>query len=235
MKEGGPIDLEYYADIYFGGKKPENITIYFLRQNEYKKKYQELSKKIFGASDNEYKDTLGYYIYDKKDDSYHVLIRDCGIGFENVYIMNLYHELSHVITIPKRTGASLYCSSSKKDSDAVIGYQFWVEYIAHYEAINRYLMTIGDIEFLKDRDTVKRKLTKLMPQYDEFLYEIVLYSEMTDVYIDGTEDETKSLIQILRLVKNRFVSKDDICSISKKELKDIGKSVWKLFSKIRDL
>jgi len=225
MKEGGLINIKKIAEIYYGGKKPDNINLYFLKEEQYKKKYKELTKKIFGNSDNGYENTCGYCIHDKESDVYHILIKDYNQDYKYSYIINLFHELAHTDTMPGKIGVTLLCSSKKKDDVAITGYEFWKEYIAQYEAVNKFQMNVGNIAFLHDNELTKSVLKELLNNYLVSLYEIVLYSEITGIFIDGTEEETKNLISVLKNIKNRFVSREDIKTINKRELRQIGKGV----------
>lgn len=226
------IDLQYYADLYYGGKCKENVKIYFLKEKEYEKKYKSIEKDAYGTADNDYENSLGFCLYSKKEDIYNILIKDCGEGYENAYILNLFHELSHVETLPRKTGAALFCSSGKKSDFALIGYEFWREYIAQYEAVNKYQMLIGDIQFLKDMEAADRVIKKLAVS-TWTLYEAVLYSEITGVEIKGAERETAELINCLKQVKASFVTKEELKNIKKKELSKIGKCLIKVIDAIK--
>lgn len=227
-------DLDMLINEYYNGKPPKNIKTYFLMEEEYEKKYKQLTKKIFGRVDEEYKGSIAYCIYDKDHDIYHILVKDCVVEYYNAYALTLFHELGHVDTMPHKIGTSLYCSSKKKDNDALIGFEFWKEYIAQYEAVNRFQMVLGEIVFLSNKEGAERVISKLKPSFRTLLYEIVLYSEITGVYLKGVEEETKALVECLKQIRNSFNSTEEMKHIKKKDLDKIGKLVIKLFDAILD-
>lgn len=193
-----------------------------------------MTKKIFGTADKDFDGSLGYCLYDRRNEEYHVLLQDCGGNCDNAYILNLFHELSHVETLPYRVGASLICSSKKKEDTAIIGYEFWKEYIAQYEAVNRYQMLIGDIMFLKDKDAARQVIENLRQSWGFLLYEIILYSEITGVYLEEIEEETKNLVACLKKIRSSFTSKEEMKGITKKDLTKIGKCVEKIFDLLEE-
>lgn len=234
IQGGGPIDLKKLAGLYYGGKIPDNIKLYFLKEEEYDEKYKELSKQIYGRADKDYYGSLGYCLYDKRKDIYHVLLKDCDGDYGNAYALNLFHELSHVDTMPYKIGTTLFCSSKQKDDMALVGFEFWKEYIAQYEAVNKYQMVIGEIHFLNNSEAAKKVINRLKESYEILLYEIILYSEITGIYIDEITEETKELIECLKQIRNGFHSKEEMKNISKKDLSKIGKQVIKIYKKIEE-
>lgn len=115
-----------------------------------------------------------------------------------------------------------------------MGYEFWKEYIAQYEAVNKYQMLIGDIMFLKDKDAARQVIENLRQSWCFLLYEIILYSEITGVYLKEIEEETKNLVTCLKKIRSSFTSKEEMKGITKKDLTKIGKCVEKIFDLLEE-
>lgn len=224
-------ELNGYVDKFYHGNTPNNVTIFFLEEKEYNRKYKELQKKINKICDSDYINTVGYFFYDNKDEHYYILIKKFGdLDCDNFYILNLFHELGHVETLPYRVG--LQIDKAKKTKPyTVLGYNFWKEYIAQYKAVNKYEMYIGEIGFLFDKELAKKHISRLLNNFENNLYEIVLYCEITGIYIKGIKEELKELINVLKDTKNKFKDEDEVKNISLKSLNKIGKCVEKLQSK----
>lgn len=212
--------MQKYVDLYYNGTPPDNIDIFFLEEKEYVQKYKDICKTLNKICDDDYINTSGYYF--NTPTKYYILLKKYpDIECDNVYILNLFHELSHIETMPNINLEKIHENKIAAND----GYDFWKEYIAQYEAVNQYQMKIGDIAFLKDKEETKEILMQLTKNFDENIYEIILYSEITSVYIDKIKTETKNLITLLKKVKNKFKSKQDIKQISITDLNKIGKSI----------
>lgn len=223
-------NIEEYLKKYYNNKIDKKIVLYFLEEKEYVQKYRELTKKINKAIDKDYIDTAGYYLFDPKEDIHYVLIKNYNIDCDNFYILNLYHELSHIETLPYKTGLKLE-KNKKKKSYSYCGYIFWREYIAQYEAINKYLVQIDDICFLKDNETFYTHIKKLMNNFEDNLYEIILYLEIKNKQIKGLEKEIDELIVTLKNIKNKLFANQQIKDISIGDLNKIGFCLYKLLNK----
>ena len=211
--------MEELLMLYYNNTPPSNIKIYFLEEEEYVKKYKEICKKINKEYDDDYLNTSGYYFFDSNN--YYILIKKYpNLDCDNVYILNLFHELSHIETMP-----NVNLEKVHRKTAAYCGYDFWREYIAQYTAINQYQMKIGDIAFLKDEDETKKVLKNLYRNFNDTLYEIILYSEITSIYIHSIREQSIELIALLKSIKNKFTSKQDIKNISINDLNKIGKIV----------
>lgn len=222
------VDLYDYVKLYYNENPPSNIKLYFLEEKEYEKKYKELTKRINNQIDADYINTVGYYIYDSKNNIHNILIKklwDYECDF--LYILNLFHELSHVETMPK-----INLEKAIKHNESVyIGYLFWREYIAQYEAINRYNMVIDDIPFLKNKDATIKKVKKMVKDIDDNLYEIILYCEIQNICISEIKEEQTKLTETLKGIKAKFTNKNDIKNISIRDLEKIGIEVRNLYRK----
>lgn len=227
--------MEEFVKLYYNGQTPDNVKVYFLKEKDYETLYKKLTKRFYGRIDADYKGTSGYCIKEPGIDIYHILIKNYGDEFENVHVLNLFHELSHVETMPLKIGSKLLCSSGKNKSNSIIGFEFWREYIAQYEAINQYQMKYSDIDFLYDKELTEKVLKRLSKNFEICLYEIVLYSEITNVYIKEAQKQTEELIFLLKKIKNGFKGKDDIRNINEKNIEQIGKKVKNLITVFNEM
>lgn len=219
------MDILYYFKKYYNDKPPENIEIFFLEEKDFEEKYKSLAKKIFGKINSDYINSEGYCFFDNKNNRYYILIKKFwDYESDNNYIITLFHELSHVETLPLRLFNKIE-QRLNKNIDSLIGYDFWKEYIAQYEAVNKFQMIVGQAKFLTDKNMVKEHISYLKHNFDELLYEIILYSEIANVYIDEIEEESKELISLLKQIKNKFITNDERKNISIKDLEKIGKCV----------
>lgn len=227
---GAPTSLAEILDFsekYFGGAIPDNIKIYFLKESEYHTECRKCEKKILGTGHNNSKGTLGYCLYDNKNGIYHVFIKDLEIDCLESYIFVLYHELAHTQTLPKAP-----VRAKNKKPYVLIGFEFWKEYIAQYEAINRYSMVVGKIRFLFEEES----LLRLIDVERDLLYETVLYCELSGFGMEfiekkGCSDEFKQLTEILQNIRKSFLSVSEARDISTKDLEKIGKIVDKILVK----
>lgn len=222
------IDLEKYINIYYNGNPPSNIQLFFLEEKEYEKKYKELTKQINNHIDSDYIDTVGYYLHDPKKNIHYILIKKFwDYECDALYILNLFHELSHIETMPK-----LNLEKATKHNEYIyIGYLFWREYIAQYEAINKYNMFVDEISFLSNKEETIEKVKKLLKNIEDNLYEIILYCEIQNFCIAEIKEEQIELIKIVKEIKSKFVNKEDIKNISTRDFEKMGIIIKKLFDK----
>lgn len=224
------ISANEYLKKYYYNNITKDIQVFFLEEHEYNKKYKELTKKINNKSDKDYVDTAGYYLFDSKENKHYVLLKNYNIDCNNFYILNLYHELSHIETLPYKVGLQLD-KTKKKKQYVYDGYLFWREYIAQYEAFNKYLMQIDDILFLKDDNSFQNQINRLCNNFEDNLYEIILCCEIKNDYIKKIENESKELILLLKSIKEKLFAKQDIKNISIDDLNKIGLYVNKILDK----
>lgn len=220
-------ELLLYSKKYFGGAIPDNIKIHFLKEEQYHTECRRIEKEILGTGHTNSKGTLGYCLYDNKKDEYNVFIKDLEMDCLESYIFVLYHELAHTQTMPKAP-----VRTKNKKPYMHIGFEFWKEYIAQYEAVNRYSMEVGRINFLFEEEAIRR----LIDVNKDLLYESVLYCELSGFGVDFIEekkcaDEFNQLIEILREIRKSFLTVEETRNISAKDLEKIGKIVEKILIK----
>jgi hypothetical protein len=228
------MDCEKYLNLYFNGNPPDNVKVYFLDVKAYEKKYKEITKKINKVVDYNFIDTIGYCMYDTKENFYHILIRDFGDKVcDSYYALTLFHELAHMETLPYKTGLQINKMKNKKNKRHIIsGYNFWIEYIAQYEATNKYQMCVVELGYLKDRQKLRDVIKKLAFNFEDNMYEIVLYMEITGIRIKKIKEETNGLIETLKKIKANANTKESLKNISIKELNEIGIYVDEIIDKI---
>lgn len=140
--------LQYLIDEYYklnNDIERPNINLFFLYDNEFDSKV----KKDFRLQTNckiDTKDIVGNLILDKKfkkNKIANIYIRKNDKEFnENHYILVIFHELSHIHTMPSSTEDDVIKYNNKKGKNYTLdGYYFWREFIATYLTYKTLLKT----------------------------------------------------------------------------------------------
>lgn len=237
-----PEDIIEYFDLYYKYNTqltiPENINIYLLEENKFISAIQEKSSEIFGKYSPELSDNInGLVMIDSKNkyrNTYNIFLLNDKEEIYPYIVSVLFHELSHVHTLPDLNIVQL----KSKDEDGnsyIIGYNFWREFIANYIGNKTFIKTCGCIDYIDNKPKLLELLsktiqemttTKELSNIDEIIPYILLYKEdlSDDILEKIGKEKTIILMNIVDICKNILMN-ENIKDLPIEYYNQLGKSL----------
>lgn len=219
-----------YLDCYYEQNNfeiPDNLNVYVYKEKDFYSAIKNKSLEVFGyIQDIAEKKLIGFFIYNIKNNEYNIYILQEEKNINQEEIITLFHELTHIHTIP--------ILPDKCNKNMYYGYDFWKEFIANYLAF--YTMdTINTIDYIENENKVKEQsefLIKSMIKKNSLaaLEELIPLLLLTSYNIKEFlySKYTPELINEIYSLKNlcyKTINRENYREINNINLEKIGKKV----------
>lgn len=208
--------IERYYQINKNIEKP-NINLFFLVGHDFDSKVKkDFRKQTNCKTDTE--DIIGNLILDKnfkKNKIANIYIRKDDVEFDNKhYALVMFHELSHIHTLPLSSEDDVFKYNNKKGKKHTIdGYYFWREFIATYLSYKTLLKTdLIDLEELYEK-----KVQDWKEDFDYYSDDFFALSILLNKQLDDEEEKFK------KYLINTINELEDYRDIKLSALNKIGK------------